>query len=62
VYTVDARQEVDTQIFGHSYYANYPLLITDMYLLFHYNARPENRLLIRVRDDQNRHLWFIRPQ
>jgi len=59
--TVDARLEVGTQVFGHSYYANYPLLITDMYLLFNYGARPENRFLLKVQDDRNQLLWFLRP-
>ena len=31
--TVDTRQEISPQFFGHSFYANYRSLVTDIYLI-----------------------------
>jgi len=58
--TVDTRQEIDPQFFGHSFYANYRSLVADMYLLLNYGTRPDDRMLQGVSDEQGHHLWFIR--
>jgi hypothetical protein len=60
--TIDAREEVINQVFGHSYYANYSPLIADMYLLLRYNVHPDGRLLIQVTDKDKQKLWFMRPE
>jgi len=59
--TVDTRQEISAQFFGHSFYANYRGLVTDIYLLLKYGAEPDDRMLQRVIDNKNeKPLWFIR--
>lgn len=58
--TVDSRQKIDAQFFGHSFYAEYPGLITDLHLVLNYGTHPDKRILQRVRDTKNNVLWFIR--
>lgn len=58
--TVDTRQEIAPQFFGHSFYANYRSLVTDIYLILNYSTRPDNRMLQKVIDKNKRELWFIR--
>jgi len=58
--TVDTRQEISPQFFGHSFYANYRSLVTDIYLILNYGIHPDNRMLQKVIDKNNRELWFIR--
>ncbi|MCW8107135.1 alpha/beta hydrolase [Alteromonas ponticola] len=59
--TIDTRQEILPQFFGHSFYANYRGLVTDIYLLLKYGTEPDERMLQRVIDGRNKKsLWFIR--
>jgi len=58
--TVDARQEIPAQFFGHSFYAKNRSLVTDIHLVLNHEEEPENRMLQRVEDKNKKHLWFIR--
>jgi len=58
--TVDTRQEISSQFFGHSFYANYRSLVSDMYILLKYGTYPDNRMLQKVIDKNDNTLWFIR--
>ncbi len=58
--TVDTRQEISPQFFGHSFYANYRSLVSDMYVLLSYGTEPDYRMLQKVIDTNNSALWFIR--
>ncbi|CAH9053963.1 hypothetical protein PSECIP111951_03134 [Pseudoalteromonas holothuriae] len=58
--TVDTRQEISAQFFGHSFYANYRGLVTDIYLLLNHGTDPNDRMLQRVIDEKNNTLWLIR--
>ncbi|GAA6150855.1 alpha/beta hydrolase [Pseudoteredinibacter isoporae] len=58
--TVDTREEIPHQFFGHSFYANYRALISDIYLLLNYGTAPDNRMLQKVTDNSGKSLWFIR--
>ena len=58
--TVDTRKEIAPQFFGHSFYANYRSLVTDIYLILNYGIHPDNRMLQKVIDKNNKELWFIR--
>jgi pimeloyl-ACP methyl ester carboxylesterase len=58
--TVDTRQEISHQFFGHSFYANYRSLVSDMHLSLRYGAPPNSRMLQEVIDKNGNHLWFIR--
>ncbi|MEE9337742.1 MAG: alpha/beta hydrolase [Methylococcaceae bacterium] len=58
--TIDAREDIPLQLFGHSYYANYRSMITDMHLLLKYGAHPDTRMLQKVVDKDDNTLWFIR--
>ncbi|WP_345977558.1 alpha/beta hydrolase [Sulfurimonas sp. HSL3-7] len=58
--TVDTRQEISHQFFGHSFYANYRSLVSDMHLSLRYGAPPNSRMLQEVIDKKGNHLWFIR--
>jgi pimeloyl-ACP methyl ester carboxylesterase len=58
--TVDARQEIAPQFFGHSFYAQYPALVSDIHELLTHELPPEQRMLQRVSDARGQHLWFIR--
>lgn len=58
--TVDARQEISPQFFGHSFYANYRSLVTDIHLLLRYGTSPDKRMLQKVKDRELNTIWFIR--
>ena len=58
--TIDARQEISSQIFGHSFYAEYRSMVTDMHLLLNHDAGPDERMLQKVSDSEDNELWFIR--
>lgn len=59
--TVDAREEVVSQVFGHSYYAEDKRMVTDLFLLFNNGSRPVDRMLLGVMDVNDRFFWFLRP-
>ena len=58
--TVDARQEIPDQFFGHSFYAENRSLVTDIFILLNYGTHPDDRLLQKVSDKDDNILWFIR--
>lgn len=58
--TVDTRQEISAQFFGHSFYGNYRSLVSDMHILLNYGTHPDNRMLQKVSDKDDHILWFIR--
>ena len=58
--SVDARQEIPAQFFGHSFYAENRSLVTDIHLILNHEEEPENRMLQRVEDKNKKHLWFIK--
>lgn len=58
--TVDTRQEISPQFFGHSFYANYRSLVSDMHILLKYGTAPDDRMLQKVSDKNGNSLWFIR--
>lgn len=58
--TVDTRQEISPQFFGHSFYAEYRGLVSDMHLLLNYGAHPDSRMLQKVIDSNDQHVWFLR--
>jgi len=58
--TIDTRQEISPQFFGHSFYANYRGLVSDIYLLLGYGTEPDDRMLQKVIDSNGKTLWFIR--
>lgn len=58
--TIDTRQEISPQFFGHSFYANYRSLVSDIYLLLNYGTDPDSRMLQKVKDKNGNILWFIR--
>jgi len=58
--TIDTRQEISPQFFGHSFYANYRSMVSDMYILLNYGTSPDKRMLQKVVDKNGDYLWFIR--
>jgi hypothetical protein len=58
--TIDTRQEISSQVFGHSFYAEYRSLVTDMHLILNHGIGPDERLLQGVYDINLNKLWFIR--
>lgn len=58
--TIDARQEISSQFFGHSFYANYRSIVSDMHIILNYGTPPDNRMLQKVIDNEQHTLWFIR--
>lgn len=58
--TIDARQEIPLQFFGHSFYAKHLTLVSDIHSILNYGVKPDERMLQKVRDHKNQELWFIR--
>lgn len=58
--TVDTRQEIKPQFFGHSFYAEYRSLVTDIHEILNSEKGPDDRLLQKVGDLKGNTLWFIR--
>ncbi|QEY11895.1 alpha/beta hydrolase [Cellvibrio sp. KY-YJ-3] len=58
--TIDTRKRIDAQIFGHSFYAEYSSLLSDIHMLLNYEASPDDRMLQKVIDSKGNALWFIR--
>lgn len=58
--TIDTRQEISSQFFGHSFYASYRSLVSDMYILLRHGSDPDDRMLQKVIDRKGNILWFIR--
>lgn len=57
--TIDTRQEIKPQIIGHSFYAEYPSMVTDIHILLRYGTHPDGRILQKVADNHGNILWFI---
>lgn len=58
--TIDARQEISSQFFGHSFYAENRSLVSDMYDILNHGTQPDKRILQKVYDKKKNKLWFIR--
>jgi pimeloyl-ACP methyl ester carboxylesterase len=58
--TVDARREISPQFFGHSFYAEYPALVSDIHEVLTQGLAPDDRMLQKVTDARGQSLWFVR--